>query len=248
MDDVIGYHYTQFVYVSRTSHIWQWCGGGHLPFFGLLCQCLFRGSDHLSECCVFVFCIETRKVNPKMDQFSEFVSQPVDDNPIWGLPEAPDDILESLCSGVADKSVDDARTTVSTTPDAPASTPPSKKRPRDDTSEYDDHIEVIGSGFIARAPIPIEQASALESSTGVEEGTYFVELMRKKVLCLRDMQSKWVSRACNRKKPKYIETQTKLGEFMDTVVKAFDSQFGAQSSKLTDPPTRKHLKARKSKK
>lgn len=117
---------------------------------------------------------------------------------------------------------------------------PSKKRKRPETPDED--VEVLDSGFITRAPLPIDQAEKLEAAAGVDEGTYFVELMRKRLRCIRDLQGKWVTRTCNKKKPKYVETQTRLRDFADVVLNSFEAQFGPASAAMTSAPTRKHAK------
>jgi hypothetical protein len=116
------------------------------------------------------------------------------------------------------------------------------KRKRQSTDE----IEVIDSGFIMRAPVPVGQAEALENAAGVEEGTYFVELMRKRLRCIHDIQVRWVTRTCNKKKPKYVETQTRLKDFAEVVLNAFEAQFGPTPKTMTVAPTRKHSKPRTS--
>lgn len=106
----------------------------------------------------------------------------------------------------------------------------------------DGEEEVLDSGFIARAPLPIDQAERLEVAAGVDEGVYFVELMRKRFKCIRDIQDKWVARACNKKKLKYVETQTGLRDFADVVLLTFEKQFGPASLAMNSAPTRKHFR------
>jgi hypothetical protein len=109
-------------------------------------------------------------------------------------------------------------------------------------------IEVIDSGVVARAPMPVEQVERLEAAAGAQKGTYFVELMRKRLRCIRDIQVKWATRTCNRRRPKYVETQTRLKDFAEVVLDAFTEQFGPQSSAMIEPPTRKqHAKPNREK-
>ena len=74
-------------------------------------------------------------------------------------------------------------------------------------------VDVMDSGLISRAPVPVDQAEKLEMAAGAEEGAYFVELMRKRLQCVHDIQVRWVTRTCNKKKPKYVDTQAKLRDF-----------------------------------
>lgn len=102
----------------------------------------------------------------------------------------------------------------------------------------------MDSGLISRAPVPVDQAEKLEMAAGAEEGAYFVELMRKRLQCVHDIQVRWVTRTCNKKKPKYVDTQAKLRDFAGVVLKAFEIQFGAPSATMVTTPTRRHVKPR----
>jgi hypothetical protein len=115
----------------------------------------------------------------------------------------------------------------------------------EEEEEEEEDVVVLDSGIINRAPLPIDQARKTEISVGAEEGSYFVELMRKRLRCIRDMQVKWGSRACNKRNPKYVKTQARLKDFAEVVLDAFDSQFGLTSDTMLAVPTRKHLKTKK---
>lgn len=103
---------------------------------------------------------------------------------------------------------------------------------------------VIDAGIITRAPLPIAEAEQMEFFSGAEDGAYFVELMRKRLRCIHDIQVRWAKRACNKKKPVYVETQTRLKDFVEGVLNVFDLQFGPASPVLSDVPTRRHKKPR----
>jgi hypothetical protein len=152
----------------------------------------------------------------------------------------PDDAFDPLCSG--DFQMPSSSSLWGMLPQAPSAAPeseaPKNKRKRPESPD----TEVLDSGFINRAPVPIDQAERLETAAGVEEGTYFVELMRKRLRCIHDMQVRWVTRTCNKKKPKYVETQTRLRDFAGAVIDSFESQFGPASVAMVATPTRKHVK------
>ena len=125
-------------------------------------------------------------------------------------------------------------------------------KPLDDVRSNEDDedtngIEVLGAGFIVKAPLPIEQAAIAEKEVGSQEGEYFVELMRKKFQYMHDMQVRWTNRMCNTKNAKYMETQMQLKNFTEIVLVAFSTQFGSQSKTMVSPQTRKHAQ-RKTKK
>lgn len=100
--------------------------------------------------------------------------------------------------------------------------------------------EVLCFGFINKAPLPVDQAISLEIESGAKPGDYFVELMRKRLLCVRDLQHKWLSRARNSKRPRHYETQKKLTTFVEAMLLDFESQFGPASTALRVAPVRKH--------
>lgn len=112
----------------------------------------------------------------------------------------------------------------------------------DPVQEDPPSVEVLSSGVIARAPIPVDQAEKLEIAVGAEEGTYFVELMRKRLQHICYMQNNWLLRACNKKKPKYVQTQKKLLRFSELMLGLFRTHFGEQSTILADAPTRRYVR------
>lgn len=114
--------------------------------------------------------------------------------------------------------------------------------PSDNDEQFmsEEEIATLSTGFIFRAPMPMEQVTILETTAGAKDGTYFVELMRKRLIGLQSIQDKWLSRACNKKHTKHHETQMKIKEFMDAVLETYATQFGKQSSSMTKPPIRKH--------
>jgi hypothetical protein len=120
-------------------------------------------------------------------------------------------------------------------PSAPSDSPTRGiKRQR----EYEDdaETEVLESGYIYRAPLPSKQVSAMGDET------YFIELMRKRIYCIRDIQSKWLSRTCNSKYPDYVAVQSRLKTFTDDILTAFEMQFGPPPENAATPPIRKHKK------
>jgi hypothetical protein len=169
----------------------------------------------------------------------------LDDDPLMGLPQCPPPPL--VCWSYIEEDdlpPDDPQHPTSTARDDP--TRHGKKRsrhhrtntlPPDDRAETE---EVLQSGFIAKAPLPIDQAAKIETDLGAEEGEYFVELMRKKLQCIHCMQVRWIARACNVKNAKYMETQTRLKDFSELMLTAFATQFGPASKVMVDPRTRKH--------
>lgn len=103
--------------------------------------------------------------------------------------------------------------------------------------------EVIASGFISRAPLPIDQVQKMEVAIGANDGAYFIELMRKRLQCVRDVQVRWLTRTCNKKQPRYVEIQNRLKCFAESVLNTFDSHFGIPCAGLADPPTRRHMRS-----
>jgi hypothetical protein len=112
--------------------------------------------------------------------------------------------------------------------------------------EEEEEEEVLSCGFIIKAPLPVERAIQFESSNSIEEGAYFMSLMRKRFQCIHDVQIRWLSRACNHKHPKYMETQARLKDFAEIVVLMFDAQFGTNPNTPCVIPTRKHMHRKKS--
>jgi hypothetical protein len=105
--------------------------------------------------------------------------------------------------------------------------------------------EILSCGFIVKAPLPVEQALQFETSNNIGEGAYFKALMRKRFQCICDVQTRWLSRACNRKHPAYVETQATLKEFAETIVIMFDVQFGTNPNTADMITTRKHAHTKK---
>lgn len=94
------------------------------------------------------------------------------------------------------------------------------------TTEEEEEV-VMAAGAIMRAPLPIKQVLEMEAGSGNQQGTYFVELMRRRLQGLLAVQDRWISRLCNQKHAKHVDTQIRIRDFMLTVIAAYEEQFGA---------------------
>jgi hypothetical protein len=98
--------------------------------------------------------------------------------------------------------------------------------------------EVLASGgggmmdanSLMRAPMPMKQVLQIEAASGSQQGTYFVELMRRRLQGLMMVQEKWITRLCNQKHAKHVDTQVRIRNFMRGVLQSYDEQFGAPNT------------------
>lgn len=80
---------------------------------------------------------------------------------------------------------------------------------------------------LMRAPLPMPQVLEMELQSGCNQGTYFVELMRRRLQGLLSVQERWISRMCNQKHAKHVATQVRIRDFVRAALASYDSQFGA---------------------
>lgn len=100
------------------------------------------------------------------------------------------------------------------------------------TAEAEEELEVLSSGEIARAPLPMSSVLAIEDSAGAQQGDYFIELMRRRLNGILAVQEKWISRLCNQKHAKHVETQVQIKLFIQAVIESYESRFGKPSDTL----------------
>jgi hypothetical protein len=105
-------------------------------------------------------------------------------------------------------------------------------------------VEVLSSGQIMRAPMPMAQVLREEEAAGSAHGTYFVELMRRRLQGLLDVQNKWLSRACNAKHVDHVNIQSDIRNFIRDAMRQYEQQFGPASPVLAGAPIRKRPKKR----
>lgn len=100
-----------------------------------------------------------------------------------------------------------------------------------DQSEQDD-FEVLSAGEIMRAPLPMNSVLAMEDASGAQQGAYFIELMRRRLQGLLGVQEKWISRLCNQKHAKHVDTQLRIRDFMQAVIESYEARFGKPSESM----------------
>lgn len=100
-----------------------------------------------------------------------------------------------------------------------------------DQSEQDD-FEVLSAGEIMRAPLPMNSVLAMEDASGAQQGAYFIELMRRRLQGLLGVQEKWISRLCNQKHAKHVDTQLRIRDFMQAVIDSYEARFGKPSESM----------------
>lgn len=112
-------------------------------------------------------------------------------------------------------------------------------------SQYQDDSEVLAAGEIMRAPLPMGSVLAIEDASGAQQGAYFIELMRRRLTGLLGVQEKWISRLCNQKHAKHIETQLRIRDFMQAVIDSYELRFGKSSdTMMTTAPIRRRKSGR----
>ena len=94
--------------------------------------------------------------------------------------------------------------------------------------EADDGIEVLSSGQMMRAPLPMQEVLKLEANSSCECGAYFVGLMRRRLISLLMLQCKWLNRKCNSKHRMHYEVQEKLRDYITDAINKFDQSFKYQ--------------------
>lgn len=109
---------------------------------------------------------------------------------------------------------------------------PRAKRARMTAAVADEELEVLSSGEITRAPLPMSSVLAIEDSAGAQQGDYFIELMRRRLNGILAVQEKWISRLCNQKHAKHVETQVQIKLFIQAVIESYESRFGKPSDTL----------------
>lgn len=108
-----------------------------------------------------------------------------------------------------------------------------------------DDSEVLAAGEIMRAPLPMGSVLAIEDASGAQQGAYFIELMRRRLTGLLGVQEKWISRLCNQKHAKHIETQLRIRDFMQAVIDSYELRFGKSSdTMMTTAPIRRRKSGR----
>jgi hypothetical protein len=122
--------------------------------------------------------------------------------------------------------------------DSPQRPPMKRPRPPDE----DAGVEVMASGQICRAPLPMAKVLCMEAASRADRGAYFVELMRRRLQGLVAVQDKWLQRACNRKHPEHTRVQGDLKLFLQSVLEVYSDQFGAGSQQLPCTPLRQRAR------
>ena len=83
-----------------------------------------------------------------------------------------------------------------------------------------------------RAPLPMNSVLAMEDASGAQQGAYFIELMRRRLQGLLGVQEKWISRLCNQKHAKHVDTQLRIRDFMQAVIDSYEARFGKPSDSM----------------
>ena len=106
------------------------------------------------------------------------------------------------------------------------------KKPDDAGADQADESEVLSAGEIMRAPLPMISVLAMEDASGVQQGAYFIELMRRRLQGLLAVQEKWISRLCNQKHARHVDTQLRIRDFMQAVIESYETRFGKPSETI----------------
>ena len=130
-------------------------------------------------------------------------------------------------------------------PQVKAATPCGQKRTLQVASISAEEVELLSTGCISKPPLPVYKVQELELRTGVREGAYFVELMRRRLHSISLAQSKWLSRVCNHKVKAYVGVQNNLQTFVENVIMQFDAIYGPAEPSMFNAPMRKHRRSAK---